>query len=87
MSLFAILRIVISSPMTLLDSKKGQWTTVNSVGGDRAFRRRLLEMGFVAGTRVKLVGEAPMGDPLELELRGGRLSIRKAEASAVEVTT
>jgi ferrous iron transport protein A len=87
MSLFPILRIDINTPMTLLDSKKGQWTTVNSVGGNRAFRRRLLEMGFVSGTPVKIVGQAPMGDPLELELRGSRLSIRKAEAAAVEVAS
>ncbi len=80
------MRIDINNSMTLLDSRRGQWTTVETVGGDRAFRRRLLEMGFVAGTRVKLVGQAPMGDPLELELRGGRLSIRKAEAAVVEVT-
>jgi len=71
--------------MTLLDAQKGQWTTVVAVGGERSFRRRLLEMGFIAGTRVRMVGVAPMGDPMEFELRGGRLSIRKAEAGAIEV--
>lgn len=72
--------------MTLQDAKKGEWSTVASVGGERSFRRRLLEMGFLPGTQVRLVGVAPLGDPLELELRGGRLSIRKAEAAAITLS-
>ncbi len=55
------------------------------VGGPRAVRRRLLELGLVPGTQVSVVGVSPLGDPLELSVRGSRLSIRKKEAWAVEV--
>jgi ferrous iron transport protein A len=58
---------------------------VKSVGGARAVRRRLLELGLVPGTPVTVVGVSPLGDPLELEVRGSRLSIRKKEAFAIEV--
>lgn len=46
---------------------------------------RLLEMGVTPGVSLMVVGSAPLGDPLELELRGYRLSVRKAEAARVEV--
>jgi ferrous iron transport protein A len=46
---------------------------------------RLLEMGLIPGVEVQLLGAAPLGDPLEFELRGYRLSLRKAEAARVEV--
>lgn len=46
---------------------------------------RLLEMGLTPGAGVTVVGQAPLGDPLELELRGYRLSIRKSEAARVEI--
>ena len=47
--------------------------------------QRVLEMGLIPGTIVALVGVAPMGDPLVFELRGYRLSLRRAEAAGVEV--
>lgn len=47
---------------------------------------RLLEMGLVPGTELRLLGYAPLGDPLEIEIRGYRLSLRKAEAAHVVVT-
>jgi len=47
---------------------------------------RLREMGMLPGTQVKLVRVAPLGDPLEIQVRGYRLSLRKAEAALVEVT-
>ena len=56
---------------------------VESIGGERAFRRRLLEMGLAPGTEVALVNVAPLGDPLEIEVRSGRLSIRRAEAAQI----
>lgn len=59
---------------------------VGSVAGDRHFRRRLLELGLVPGTFVKIIRLAPLGDPWELEVRGGRISIRREEARRVEVT-
>ena len=46
---------------------------------------RLLEMGLTPGVEVALVGAAPLGDPLELELRGYRLSVRRTEAARVEI--
>jgi ferrous iron transport protein A len=46
---------------------------------------RLMEMGLTPGVTIELLGVAPMGDPIELELRGYRLSIRKSEAARVEV--
>lgn len=58
---------------------------VESIGGERPFRRRLLEMGLTPGTEVALVNVAPLGDPLEIELRSGRLSIRRHEAALVLV--
>jgi ferrous iron transport protein A len=86
-----ILIIIISmtsnpSDFTLAGTPKNRWTTVLQVGGARGFRRRLLEMGLVPGTEVKIVGRAPLGDPLELEVGGGRLSIRKAQAAAILVS-
>lgn len=58
---------------------------ITAVGGERAFRRRLLELGFLPGVEVSLIGVAPMGDPLEIEVRGCRFSLRKAEAEAISV--
>jgi len=58
---------------------------IEHVGGERAFRRRLMELGLVPGTRVELVGIAPLGDPLELLVRGSSLSIRKTDASVIRV--
>lgn len=61
----------------------GQDGRILRVDGPRIFRRRLLELGLVPGAQVKLVNVAPLGDPIELEVRGCRLSIRKAEARAI----
>lgn len=71
--------------MTLADSIVGQVVTVTEVGGERGFRRRLMELGLVPGTRVELAGVAPLGDPLKLVVRGCFLSIRKSEARSVAV--
>jgi ferrous iron transport protein A len=71
--------------MSLLEVSRGTTVIVEEVGGDRAFRRRIMEMGLVPGTPVRVVAVAPLGDPLTLELRGSRLSIRKTEAAEVRV--
>lgn len=60
---------------------------ITSVLGARPVRRRLLELGLVPGTEVRVIGVSPLGDPLELEVRGSRLSIRKKEALNIEVET
>ncbi|HEX6766334.1 MAG TPA: FeoA domain-containing protein, partial [Polyangiaceae bacterium] len=59
--------------------------TIEHVGGERAFRRRIMELGFVPGTRVELIGVAPLGDPLEFLVRGASLSIRREDAAEVSV--
>lgn len=59
--------------------------TISSVGGERAFRRRLLELGLLPGTELEIVRVAPLGDPMEISLRGSRLSIRREEAAQVRV--
>lgn len=55
------------------------------ISGSDDVSLRLLEMGLTPGTEVLVVGQAPLGDPLELEVRGYRLSIRKSEAARVEI--
>jgi ferrous iron transport protein A len=53
--------------------------------GARPVRRRLQELGLTPGTEVRVVGVSPLGDPLELSVRGARVSIRKKEAFEIEV--
>lgn len=71
--------------MTLAHARIGERLTVERVGGERSFRRRLMELGLVPGTPVELVGVAPLGDPIELLVRGCSLSIRRGEALWVSV--
>ena len=72
-------------PKNLAELGVGDAATIEHVGGERAFRRRIMELGFVPGTRVELVGVAPLGDPLEFLVRGSSLSIRRADAAEVRV--
>jgi len=72
--------------MNLAETRIGQVVTVEHVGGEGSFRRRLMELGLVPGTRIEVVGVAPLGDPIELLVRGSSLSIRRAEAQGVSVT-
>jgi ferrous iron transport protein A len=58
---------------------------VMQIEGDDEVSIRLMEMGLVPGVELVLLGVAPLGDPLELELRGYRLSVRKAEAARILV--
>ncbi len=73
--------------MTLADAILKTTVVVKHIGGERSFRRRLMELGLVPGTRVTVEKVAPLGDPLELRARGCTLSIRRAEARAVDVET
>ncbi|MEZ4450549.1 MAG: FeoA family protein [Nannocystaceae bacterium] len=70
---------------TLADVELGRTARVLAVGGVDGLRLRLLEMGFVPGTAVRVVKRAPFGDPLEFQLRGGHISLRAAEAARIEV--
>jgi ferrous iron transport protein A len=63
----------------------GDQARVTQVTGADDISARLLEMGLTPGVSLALLGVAPLGDPIELELRGYRLSIRKSEAARVEV--
>jgi len=72
---------------SLAEISLGRTATVRAVDGPRAFRRRLLEMGLVPGTTVRIVTIAPLGDPLQIEVRGGQWSIRRAEAAQIQVET
>lgn len=71
--------------MTLADLRVTQCAHLIQVGGERTFRRRLLELGFVPGTPITLRKIAPLGDPLEFEVRHCRISIRRREARAITV--
>lgn len=74
--------------MTLLaELDVGTRAHVTRVLGVDEISVRLMEMGLTPGVELLLVGTAPLGDPLELELRGYRLSIRRSEAARVEIET
>jgi len=75
-----------TSARVLSEIKPGQVVEVVHIAGQASFRRRLMELGLVPGTRVELLRVAPLGDPVELLVRGASLSIRKAEASVIEVS-
>jgi ferrous iron transport protein A len=70
---------------TLAEIPLGRAAVVRAVEGAPAFRRRLLEMGLVPGTTLRVVTIAPLGDPLRIAVRGGEWSIRKAEAAQITV--
>jgi ferrous iron transport protein A len=69
----------------LSDLAVGERAVVQRIRGERRTTVRLLEMGLVPGTTVELRRRAPLGDPLELRLRGYALSIRKSEAAGIEI--
>ncbi len=73
-------------PETLADVPVGSRAVVGTIRCERAIRVRLLEMGLVPGTEVSVTRRAPLGDPIELSIRGYSLSIRNAEARGVAVT-
>lgn len=65
------------------DILPGQCARLLQVGGDRSFRRRLMELGFLPGTPVRLVRRVAVGDLVEFEVRGGHISLRESEATAL----
>ena len=72
--------------MSLLsDLKVGEKGKVVAVRGEGAIRRRLFDMGITPGAEVYLRKKAPLGDPIEIALRGYELTLRKSEASQVEI--
>lgn len=71
--------------MYLSDLKVGQSSIIKSVGGEGELRLRLLDMGLIPGTVVIVQKTAPLGDPLQITLRGYELTIRKEDAKKIEV--
>lgn len=71
--------------MTLKDLRIGEKGTVVSIGEKGPVRRRIMDMGITPGAIIKVVKVAPLGDPIEIHIRGYELSLRKEEASQIEV--
>ena len=70
---------------TLSEMTPGERGTVAKVAGDAEAARRLMEMGLMRGTTVEVIRVAPLGDPLEVRVRGFMLTLRRAEAEHIEV--
>lgn len=71
--------------MTLASIPHRTPAVIDRIDGDRPFRRRLMELGFLPGVSVQVLGVAPFGDPMDVEIRGCRFSLRNAEAACVRV--
>ena len=71
--------------MTLKEAKTGQTVTVEKLNGEGAVKRRIMDMGITKGVEIYVRKVAPLGDPVEITVRGYELSVRKADAEMVEV--
>lgn len=71
--------------MKLSELPVGKEAVITKVGGKDEFRLRLLDMGLLPRTKVIIVKTAPMGDPIELKVRGYALTLRKEDVSEIEV--
>ena len=72
--------------MKLHELKTGHSGIITAVGGEGALRLRFLDMGLIPRTRVTLVKVAPMGDPIEIHIRGYELTLRKEDAENIEIS-
>ena len=70
---------------TLRDSKIGETVTVAKIHGEGAVKRRIMDMGITKNVEIYVRKVAPLGDPVELTVRGYELSLRKADAEMIEV--
>lgn len=70
---------------TLKDIRVGETVTVKKVLGEGPIRRRIMDMGITKGVEIYVRKVAPLGDPMELNLRGYELTLRKADASMIDV--
>jgi ferrous iron transport protein A len=70
---------------TLREAKIGETLTVKSLSGEGAVKRRIMDMGITKGTAVYIRRVAPLGDPVEITVRGYELSIRKSDAEMISV--
>ena len=71
--------------MTLGDAKVGTTVVVTKIEGDSAYKRRIMDMGITKGSELFIRKVAPLGDPVEITVRGYELTVRKADAQCVEV--
>jgi ferrous iron transport protein B len=72
---------------SLLELREGEVGEIVRIRGNSDFRKRLTEMGFVSGTKAKVVKKAPLQDPIEYEIMGYHISLRRNEARHIEITT
>lgn len=70
---------------TLKEAKVGETVTVKKLNGEGAIKRRIMDMGITKGTEIYIRKVAPLGDPIEVTVRGYELSLRKADAEMVEI--
>ena len=77
--------VILASDMTLNDLKVTEAAVVLRVGGEGSLRQHFLDMGIIPGAEVRMMGRAPMGDPLELQIHGYALTLRNADAAQIEV--
>ena len=70
---------------TLKDVKIGESAVIEKLHGEGALKRRIMDMGLTRGTQVYVRKVAPLGDPMELTVRGYELCVRKADAELIEV--
>ena len=70
---------------TLRDAGIGETVKVVKLNGEGAVKRRIMDMGITKGVDVRMVRVAPLGDPIEVTVRGYELSLRKADAGMIEV--
>ena len=71
--------------MTLGDAKVGTTVVVTKIEGDGAYKRRIMDMGITKGSELYIRKVAPLGDPVEITVRGYELSVRKNDAQCVQV--
>lgn len=71
--------------MTLKDTKPGEKVKIVKLNGEGATKRRIMDMGITKGIEIFVRKVAPLGDPIEVTVRGYELSVRKADAQLIEV--
>ena len=71
--------------MTLRDAQVGSTVVVTKIEGDSAYKRRIMDMGITKGTEIYVRKVAPLGDPVEVTVRGYELSLRKEDADILEM--
>jgi Fe2+ transport system protein FeoA len=72
--------------LQLNELEPGQTGIVTSIEGSGATRRRIMDMGIVRGSEIKVIRKAPLGDPVEFEIRDYNLTLRKREAKCIHVS-